>query len=448
MPSDSAEGGTQRAVPPNGRSQPTFGEIVRRLRIERGMSQRDLAQEGMSTGYLSRLERGERRPTRRAVTYLAGRLGVLPQTLAGTAADSTAAGGTMKELGRLLALATSADPATRDDISADLDRQLRQEDEASPELLWQALWQTAECHSQAGLYQAELALLERLADLSRLLGESVLTVRALTQLARCQRMLGDFATALATAEQAHHLVLNLPGDKAELVKTLTVLVGVETECGRIPQAIAHCGQLLSLADAVPGHVSARARWAVAMTHVQAGDCEQGSTAMDAALASIDCHDDPALWLRLHLAAISLYLQLEPPPLETAAALLNDAQQLLRFIGSPRHNQEVLLLEARLALAHGDLAAASRLTALLEKQEPLLGYVDQTRLAVIQGQLLIAEERSTQGIRLLEDKAQEVQASGNAVLASSIWRALARALASQASIGSASGETAPRAKPAT
>ncbi|MET8228406.1 helix-turn-helix transcriptional regulator, partial [Streptomyces sp. NPDC005301] len=43
--------------------QPAFGRRLRGLRVARGLSQTALVGEGMSTGYLSRLESGARQPT-------------------------------------------------------------------------------------------------------------------------------------------------------------------------------------------------------------------------------------------------------------------------------------------------------------------------------------------------------------------------------------------------
>ncbi|MGN5376796.1 helix-turn-helix domain-containing protein [Streptomyces lasalocidi] len=63
--------------------QPAFGRRLRKLRQARGLSQTALAGDGMSTGYLSRLESGARQPTERAVAYLAVRLDLEPSGLRG-----------------------------------------------------------------------------------------------------------------------------------------------------------------------------------------------------------------------------------------------------------------------------------------------------------------------------------------------------------------------------
>lgn len=54
----------------------TIGGRLRRLRLERGLSQRELAGPGVSHAYISRIEGGQRRPSFKAVRQLARRLGV------------------------------------------------------------------------------------------------------------------------------------------------------------------------------------------------------------------------------------------------------------------------------------------------------------------------------------------------------------------------------------
>src|SRR5213083_3267472 len=54
----------------------TVGQRLRRLRRERGFSQRDLAERGVSYAYISRIEGGARRPSVKALRMLARKLGV------------------------------------------------------------------------------------------------------------------------------------------------------------------------------------------------------------------------------------------------------------------------------------------------------------------------------------------------------------------------------------
>src|SRR5437667_5391871 len=54
----------------------TVGQRLRRLRLERQLSQRELASPGVSYAYISRIEAGARRPSVKALRQLAPKLGV------------------------------------------------------------------------------------------------------------------------------------------------------------------------------------------------------------------------------------------------------------------------------------------------------------------------------------------------------------------------------------
>src|SRR5712691_13476444 len=54
----------------------TIGQRLRRLRLERRLSQRELSGPGVSYAYISRIEAGARRPSVKALRMLARKLGV------------------------------------------------------------------------------------------------------------------------------------------------------------------------------------------------------------------------------------------------------------------------------------------------------------------------------------------------------------------------------------
>jgi tetratricopeptide (TPR) repeat protein len=56
--------------------RPSLGERVRQLRINRGLTQTDLAGDRFSKEYVSQIERGKTRPTAETVSWLAAQLGV------------------------------------------------------------------------------------------------------------------------------------------------------------------------------------------------------------------------------------------------------------------------------------------------------------------------------------------------------------------------------------
>src|SRR6266568_178038 len=69
-----------RSDPPP-RAAETIGRRLKRLRLERGLSQRELAAPGVSYAYISRIEAGTRQPSVKALRRLAAKLGVSPEYL-------------------------------------------------------------------------------------------------------------------------------------------------------------------------------------------------------------------------------------------------------------------------------------------------------------------------------------------------------------------------------
>src|SRR5881409_2696004 len=59
-----------------GQHTETIGSRLKRLRLERGFSQRDLSSPGVSYAYISRIEAGARTPSVKALRMLAAKLGV------------------------------------------------------------------------------------------------------------------------------------------------------------------------------------------------------------------------------------------------------------------------------------------------------------------------------------------------------------------------------------
>ena len=59
----------------------TIGGRIKRLRLERGLSQRDLSAPGISYAYLSRIEGDARTPSVKALRKIAGKLGVTVEHL-------------------------------------------------------------------------------------------------------------------------------------------------------------------------------------------------------------------------------------------------------------------------------------------------------------------------------------------------------------------------------
>src|SRR5438105_10373056 len=62
--------------PPQDFRAESIGKRLKRLRLERGFSQRDVSSPGVSYAYISRIEAGARTPSVKALRMLAAKLGV------------------------------------------------------------------------------------------------------------------------------------------------------------------------------------------------------------------------------------------------------------------------------------------------------------------------------------------------------------------------------------
>ncbi|MFL4908194.1 helix-turn-helix domain-containing protein [Streptomyces sp. MMS24-I2-30] len=392
--------------------QPAFGRRLRELRTERGLSQAAVAGNDMSTGYLSRLESGARQPTARAVAYLAERLGIDPSEFDEPSVGSVA---------EALALATSAkdDGALRKLAAA-----LELSPAIDPTLRWQALWMLSGDAARRGAHQEEADLLERLVRTSEELTLPELRCRARARLARCLRSLGEIPRALQAGHEAYQLGRDYKLAVQDTSAALLALVSVEAEAGRLSDARAHADDLLALVTEITGTLRAEALWSAATVNFRQGNPATAGQLLEQAIEEFDSSADLVLWLRLRLAAASLYLQVTPRRLGDCRRCLDEAEPALALIGTPLLRQETLTLRVHLAFEEGRYADARVAHDELVMDDPKLGYRDRIRLDMLHNRLLILEGHVRQGSQQLRELAERAQQTSNIDLAAEIWRALA------------------------
>ena len=396
--------------------QPAFGTRLRKLRQSRGLSQTALAGEGMSTGYLSRLESGARQPTERAVAYLAGRLGL-------EVADfEEPAGGSLANALSLVA-STGSEAALET-----LREALAAEGHEAPVLRWQALWQLAGQRRLQGDHAGEGEYLRELVRLGEGVGLTALRVRGLTRLARCLRSLGDINGALDAAVTAHRLAGEDNLDVEDRAAVLLALVSVEGEAGRTPDARAHVDELVALVAGRSDVLWAESMWTAAAVRVRQGDHAAAQAYLEEALEKFASSVDLVLWLRLRLTAGRVHLEKLPPDPQAAERCLDAAGSALAFVGTPGLRQQLLALKADLAFATARYDDARALLGELAQAEPRMTYRERVQMDILRHQLAIrsGDQDGIQGLRAL---AEQAQADANIDLAAQIWRILAEALAS-------------------
>nr|WP_241562170.1 helix-turn-helix domain-containing protein [Streptomyces hoynatensis] len=396
--------------------QPGFGRRLKAMRLARGLSQRSLAGDGMSTGYLSRLESGARPPTKQAVAYLAERLGVSPAEFRETETPSLAR-----------AIAEASYGETPEAVTV-LDKLVATASDEDPALLWQAHWILAEAKRRHGDHEAEAGYLHRLVELSDEPAVPELQVRARTQLARCRRTLGEMEEARALAAEALGIARENGLSVSDVAAALLVLVSAEAETGRVPDARAHADELRELVGGASGTLQVQALWVAATVCVRQGDYATAQELLQEALGRLDSRDDILLWMRLRLAAASLSLQLPVPRTEAAAAWLDEAEPAVGLVGEPQHRQQLEALRAHLAFSQGRPEQARALYDSVHASDLRLSFRDQVKLEVLHNRLLIHEGRRSEGIAGLRTLAQQVHESSNLDLAAEIWRILADHLA--------------------
>ncbi|WP_405431242.1 helix-turn-helix domain-containing protein [Micromonospora sp. NBC_00617] len=403
--------------------QPTFGQRLRALRIKRGLSQASLAGDVISTGYLSRLESGARRPKFRVAEYLAKRLNVpmtefeAPPGEAGPAAVQTSVVAPI-----LAAVISGAD----DDIADTLAEALRTGEEWDPALRWEGLWLLAGARGRQGRVDDEYALFGELVELSDELGIPTLQARARTQLSRCARIRGDNVAAREHAAEALRFADEIP--LSDRVAALQSLVSAEAELGLVGEARTHVDELCALTEPAGDKHHAEALWAAATVRVRQNDHAGARELLEQALLILDSRRDLVMWIRLRLAAASLYLQASPPVTDHARTVLEEVAPVIGLVGTELHQQQLLTLRAHLAFGEDRLDEAREICAQVGDEPALLSFRDRIRFGALCGRLRIADGDHEGGIEALQSLARQSEAAHNLELVAEIWRVLAKTLA--------------------
>ncbi|SCE77487.1 Helix-turn-helix domain-containing protein [Micromonospora mirobrigensis] len=392
--------------------QPEFGQRLRALRRERGMSQADVVGPGMSAAYLSRLESGARPPTARAVQYLAEKLELPPSAFSAEQPE---------DLSTVLATITSSEDG---DTVEPIMSAVRTDGQAGAATRWQALWILARLQIKQGRHGEALKTLDALAELSTEVASPELEIRARNQLARCQRSLGDVTAARASALLAHALVTAHEVPASDVARTLMTLVSIEAEAGHSAEAHVHITMLDAIIPDLPVVLRVEALWTTATVLTREGDHKGSAELLERALDELDSRDDLTLWLRLRLAAASLYLQMRQPATEEAQRRLTQAESALDLVGTPRLAEEFAFLHALLAFHQGDLDLAGERSDELAGRTRYLSFRDRIRLDLLRNQVRLIRDDRVAAIAELRGLALQAQDAGYSDLAADIWRTLA------------------------
>jgi transcriptional regulator with XRE-family HTH domain len=370
-----------------GRTNESVGARLKRLRLQRGLSQRDLSSPGVSYAYISRIEAGARTPSVKALRKLSQKLGVSVEYL---------------ETGR--------------DIREVDDRELRLAD-AELDLRLADDVRGAEEKIDAILAEAVAA------------GDVDSAVRARVALGLAAAHRGNHLEAVERLEAAvADERVPAPHARPDLYMTLGQSYGALGAPDRAVRLFEGC--LEKIAADVPEDVAAQIRYATLLSYALSdnGDYDRASEVVRDALAKADDHTDPYTRVRLYWSLARLRA-LEGRSAE-GLDYIRSAIALLKATDDTLALARAYLLAAGVELRDRSTEDARRH---LEQAERLLGHsperidagmlkTGQSRLAELNGDADTAVERAREALAMLGDFHGDTQ--GAAV------HALARGLALQ------------------
>lgn len=383
-----------------------FGELLRKLRVERGLKQADIADDqGLSASYISRIESGARAVTPQVANLLAERLGVDPDVFMSSREA---------ELACMLAEAQEALAAGNPQSAVDrFEAVLSRSNTAALPLVWMIRRGLATAYSHLGRYADWQVHQQALVDLAEAAGAPGLLVQAHLGMANCLRLGGDVVPAYSSARSGYDVAIERGVPNELRIQALVALIATEAETGRAVEAAAHAEELLALLDpAVPARLRAQARWAAASTLAGRGRYQEAYELLDEAIAELPSGEDLTTWARLRLAAVSIRQRGGHPIPDEWRTSFQDAAAVLRLTGVPVYQAQLDVVEARIAAAEGRLDEAVELCQAALSQEGVLSFRDELRCRMLLARLTTERgepDRALVDIRQVAQRANDVGA---------------------------------------
>ena len=312
----------------------SVGERLRRLRLERGLSQRDLSAPGVSYAYISRIEAGARRPSVKALRVLAKKLGVTPGYLeTGSHIDEA---------------------ETREMRLAEIELRLRLDGDVDVVEL-EGLLADATTHA-----------------------DTAATAHAQIALGMSAASRGDHGAAMAYLEAAIGSELVTAASRPDVVLTLGHTYATAGMPGRAVELFEH--GLRELAELAPEDLATRVRFSTYLSYAltDLGELQRAKSVVTEVIASSDDVTDPYTRVRLLWSLGRIALEQSRPQLalenfRRAVALLEATEDTLH------------LARAHIACADAAITANATESAArhLEHAERLLGLrAEKDDLAIV------------------------------------------------------------------
>jgi transcriptional regulator with XRE-family HTH domain len=404
----------------------TLGQRLRALRIERGLSQADLAGDLVSPSYVSLIESGHRSPEREVLDGLARRLGCSPVYL-----ESGVAPEEINEQRLRLQFANIAQANGELDQARELYTALSHA--STGEIRTGARWGLAQTYEALGQLDAALTELDALTEASRS-GEPGAPGLLTLMISRCRvyRRAGDFARSIEVGEAALTEVRALGLDGTEDAITLaSALTGSYRSRGDLFSAQRLAAQVIEQAERVGSRqAQGNAYWGACTIAMSRGEL---TLALDLATRSLALLAESAGARSLAAMRINyawLLLRSEPPRLSEADAMLCQAHEALTELAFAPLLSACETEMAWSALLRGEPTQAADLArqAGARCADPATVGLQHARVVAGLAQVMVGQPDA--GAEVAADAASRLAALGSHLEAAQAWRDLADALIQQ------------------
>lgn len=400
-----------------------LGARIRALRNERGLTQGELAGKSLSTGYVSRIESGGRRPTMKVLIELAERLGTttgqLLHGIESSAYDEVRLGLDYAEIALESGDAGEAESHARQALAAAEAGHLASFVERGCYLLGRAL-------EARGAFDEAVTRFEQVVATSTGLPR----LEAGIALSRCLRDSGDLSLAIETGEQVEAAIADTPlATTDEAVQLSVTIASAYAERGDLSRATRRCTAAIATAEALSSpRARAAAYWNASVVESTKGRTTAAAPLAARALALLSEGRDERNLARLRLQVGRLLLQADPPEVTTAIDHATRARAALAHTSATAVDLafcDVTLAQARLLT--GDLAAARELAERCLEQAPADAALPRVEATIVLGQVAASEGDPAAARARYQSAAQLLSAVGADRSAAQVWYELAELL---------------------
>ncbi len=348
-----------------------LGQRIKSARLAAGLTQKELAGDEVSKGYISRIEDGLRRPSTQSLLYMARTLSTTVEALLLDQDPSTAEAELRLALDHAELALLSGDAHQALDRAVEVEARVAGGHDAArlALLIVDARYLRAASLEALGQLNAAIDLLELVTARPE---PTVRWVKAIIALCRCHKEQGRFAQAIEVGERAAPFIseLGLAGLTESIQLTVSV-AGAHMKRGDLDEAVRICARAVDAAELVNSAVAkASAYWNASLIEGRRGAHQAALTLAQRALASFEEGEDVRNIGRLRTQVASMQLRTSPPDLDGALERLRMAETELAWSSaSPQDKADHQLVLARARFLSNDTESA---IAALEQAEEILG----------------------------------------------------------------------------